>query len=144
MNTYRIAVDWDSTLVKPNWPAPATEYMPGAVEAMQALHAAGIQIIVNTLRLNPFNPTTSQRRDPGAVMTEELNIRDLLDRAGLTFVEIWTHPGKCPADLYVDDRGMYYAGTPRSWAAVTRKALSRAERDSEHPAFDFDMHMEGP
>lgn len=138
-NAYRIAVDWDGTLVVPNWPKAAEEWMPGAVEAMRELHEQGCQLIINTLRLNPYNPATSQSRGVHELMNEEGAIRSMLDNAGLTFVQIWTLPGKVPADLYIDDRAMYYPGTPRSWAAVTRKALAWADKDAEFPHFDFEV-----
>jgi hypothetical protein len=113
--------------------------MPGAVEAMRSLHEAGCQLIINTLRLNPFNPVTSQLREPVDMVNEEFNIRSFLDTAGLTFVSIWTLPGKVPADLFIDDRGMYYPGTPRSWAAITKKVIARADKEAEFPHFDLEV-----
>lgn len=127
-----IVVDLDGTLVESKWP-DLGDWMPGAINAMFAFHQAGYQIIVNSVRLLPFMPD-GQPRPAHEVAFETARVRDKLDRAGLTFIRIWTGPGKPPGAVYIDDKGERYGGRPGSWRAMTEKVLMRLGAES----FDYD------
>lgn len=120
---HNIVLDWDGTLVPSMWPEQPTEFLPGAVQALFTLHRAGHQLIVHSARLTPYDPVTSRKRDPGIVKQEVDYVRRTLDDKGLTFVKIWTLPGKPPGSAYVDDKAYRYTGRPRSWHAMTEKLL---------------------
>jgi hypothetical protein len=129
-------LDWDGTLVPAQWPERPTTWMPGAVANVRRLHAAGIKLVVFSARLSPWDPFTSQRRDPGHVASEIQYVRAMLDNAGLTFVDIWTKEGKPGGSVYVDDKAERYGGNKRSWDIVTDKILARlGKEDALFPAF---------
>ena len=135
---HTVVLDWDGTLVPAMWPERPTEFMPGAIEACRKMHDAGISLLVQSARLNPYNPWTSQRRPPGEVESETRWMRQMLDDAGLTYVRIWTLPGKASGDLYVDDKGVRYTGRPGSWKAVTEQVFALLGE----PVFpEFDMEV---
>lgn len=130
-------LDWDGTLVPAEWPNRPTEFMPGAVEAVFRLHRAGLKLVVNSARLNPYDPWTSRSRPPAEVEADYQYIRHTLDSKGMTFVDIWRLPGKPSGSAYVDDKGYRYTGRPGSWAAVTEKLLVTLTDDTAiFPAFD--------
>lgn len=130
-------IDWDGTAVKAMWPERPMEFMPGFVEAMNALHRAGIKLVIFSARLSPYDPWTSERRSPEIVANEVQYIRDLLDRHGLTFVDIWTKEGKPGGSVYVDDKAERYNGCRRCWDKVTAKILMRLTAEApQFPAFD--------
>lgn len=141
MNKHTIILDWDGTMVPARWPEQPREWMPGAVEVVKRLHATGkFHFKVQSARLNPYDPNTFQRRDPGMVAREVQYIRDMLDTAGLTFVDIWTLEGKASGDVYVDDKAERYNGRPRSWYALGEKILARFGcADAEFPPFDQEV-----
>lgn len=130
-------IDWDGTAVPSVWPGHAEEFMPGFEEAMRALHKAGVKLTIFSARLSPWDPWTGKRRPAHVVATETQIIRDMLDRAGLTFVRIWTREGKPGGSVYVDDKGLRYGGRPNSWAAVTEQILTRlGKEDAIFPDFE--------
>lgn len=132
-------VDWDGTLVPAAWPERPTEFMPGAVEAMFALHRAGWHLTVFSARLSPWDPWTSQRRPPEHTAGEVQYVRDMLDSRGLTFIDIWTREGKPGGDLYIDDKAERYNGRKGSWAALTDKILTRYTDEPIFPKFDQEV-----
>lgn len=126
-------IDWDGTAVPAMWPERPTEFMPGFVDAMRRLHRAGWKLTIFSARLSPWDPWTSMRRPPEHTAAEYQYVRDMLDRHGLTFVDIWTKEGKPGGDVYVDDKAERYGGTAKSWQRVTEKILLR--HDGKRPVF---------
>lgn len=127
-----IVLDWDGTLVKSAWPAQTREWMPGAVEAVKRLHATGrFQFVVFSARLNPHEYQTGYTvlRDPASVAADTHYIRDMLDWAGLTFVDIYTKPGKPSGEVYVDDKAERYNGHAKSWAKLADKIMLRFNQE---------------
>ena len=132
-------VDWDGTAVPSMWPGRPTEFMPGFVRNMKRLNKAGIRIVIQTARISPYDPWTSERRDPAVVAEEIAYIRDTLDRAGLGFIDIWTKDGKPGGSVYIDDKAERYGGRPGSWDKVTDKVLLRlGKEEAVFPAFDME------
>lgn len=130
---HTINVDFDGTLVPAMWPERPTELLPGAADAMRRFHEAGFAIRVWTARINPMDPWTGETR-PDDVVQEEIDyIRATLDRAGLTFVEIYTKPGKPGGSVYIDDKAERYNPGPRSWARMADKVILRLT--GEEPVF---------
>lgn len=130
---HAIAVDWDGTCVVPTWPERTTQWMPGAVEALRDLseHA---YVYIWTARISPMDPF-GNRRPPAEVEAEVRYIREMLDEAGLTQVDIYRGYGKPGATVYVDDKAERYRGREGSWAALTEKILARiAETPADFPA----------
>lgn len=133
--TPTIIVDLDGTLISRKWPDMG-DWMPGATEAMRTFHQAGLHIKVFSCRLSPYTPY-GRPREPYEVATEVQKVRALLDNAGLTFVDIWTLPGKPSGAVYIDDKAERYGGRPGSWKAMTEKVLLRAGKEDEiYPIFD--------
>lgn len=130
-------IDWDGTAVPAMWPERPTEFMPGFVDAMYRLHREGWVLTIFSARLSPFDPWTSRRR-PDAVVREEVQyVRTMLDNAGLSFVGIWTLPGKPGGTVYIDDKAERYSGTKGAWGRVVEKVLLR-EEEPYFPAFDME------
>jgi len=119
------------------WPDRPTEFMPGFVKNMKRLHREGVRLIIASARISPWDPWTGQRRDPAYVFAEVQAMRDLLDRHGLGFIDIWTKDGKPGASVYVDDKAERYGGRPGSWDKVTDKILLRlGKEDAVFPAME--------
>ncbi len=119
----RIAVDFDGTLVKPAWPGVG-EWYDGAISAMNTLNEAGHYVFLYTARLAPEWPDGSPR-DPSEVYTDTQIVREVLDSAGLTWMDIWTGAGKPNWDLLIDDKAMWFPGRDRSWKAILPKIMIR-------------------
>ena len=133
---HTVVVDWDGTAVPAMWPERPTEFMPGFVEAMKLMHRAGLKLVIFSARLSPYDPWTSERRPAEHVAAEVQYIRNLLDRYGLTFVDIWTKEGKPGGSVYIDDKAERYNGCRRCWEKVAAKVLMRlASERPEFPAF---------
>jgi hypothetical protein len=122
-------IDWDGTAVPAMWPERPTQFMPGFVENMKRLHREGIRIVIFSARISPWDPWTGQRRDIAHVVSETQYIRDMLDRAGLGYIDIWTREGKPGGSVYVDDKAERYTGRPGSWDKVTDKILLRLGKE---------------
>lgn len=56
-------------------------------------------------------------------------MRDMLDRAGLGFIDIWTKEGKPGGSAYIDDKAERYSGRAKSWDKVTDKILLRLGKE---------------
>lgn len=141
---HTIVLDWDGTLVEAKWPQMG-DWMPGAIAALLTMHEAGLHLLVFSARLSPYDPFTFQKREKAEVQTQYLGVRNKLDEAGLTFVDIWQLEGKPGGTVYVDDRGERYHGRPGSWRALTDKILSRCGMDlPECPEFDQTVVLDQP
>lgn len=125
----QVVIDWDGTAVPNVWPERAHEFMPGFVENMKRLHRAGVPLIIFSARYTPFDYVTLSPLPPHIPAGEVAYIRDMLDRAGLTFIDIWTKPGKPSGSVYVDDKGERYTGKARSWDRLTDKILIRLGKE---------------
>ena len=129
-------VDWDGTAVPACWPDQPKAFMPGFVANMHRLHRAGIHIKIASARLTPFDPWTGAPADPAHIEHERRYMRDLLDSHGLTFIDIWTQPGKPSGSVYIDDKAERYGGCKKCWNKVTDKVLMRlGKEDAMFPAF---------
>lgn len=137
---HTIIVDWDGTAVPSMWPDRPTEFMPGFVHAMRRFHKAGLRITIFSARLNPFDPWSggTLRRTDATIFEETQYVRMMLDRAGLTFVDIYTKEGKPGGTVYIDDKAERYGGRPGSWAKMEEKVLLRCGR--EEAAFPPQEH----
>jgi len=100
----RIAVDFDGTLVEKAWPGMG-DWIPGAVEAMKKLHEAGHTVFLYTARLSGRWPDGSER-NPAELVIETQLVRNMLDEAGLSWMEIWTGEGKPHWDLLIDRKSV--------------------------------------
>lgn len=136
---HTIVVDWDGTCVEAKWPDMG-DWLPGAKAALRQFHDKGCRVVIFSARLSPFDPWSSQRRSAAVVQTEFLKVRDMLDRAGLTFVDIWMTEGKPGGSVYIDDRAERYHGRPGSWTKLAQKVLMRLDlTEPELPVFDQDV-----
>jgi hypothetical protein len=137
---HTVILDWDGTLVPALWPERPTEFMPGAVDAVLAMHHAGLKLTVCSARMNPYDPYTGVKIAPALVAIEKDYIRNTLDRMGLTFVDIWDRPGKPSGSAYVDDKAYRYSGTKGAWKAVANTIIMHlAEQEPVFPAFPYDL-----
>lgn len=130
---HTVILDFDGTLVPNDWPNRPRTFMPGAIEAVFALHRAGMHQTVQTARMNPYDPWTGRLLDPAKPATEKTYIRQLLDGQGLTFVDIWDKPGKASGSAYVDDKAYRYSGTAGAWKALANTLIMRLT--AEEPPF---------
>lgn len=128
-------IDWDGTAVPQVWPDQPQEFMPGFVDNMRRFHNAGIKLVIASARLSPYDPWTGTEREPSYVHGEVAYMRNLLDQHGLTFIDIWTRPGKPGGSFYIDDKCDRYPGRPGSWDRVTDRVLLRLDKiEPEFPA----------
>lgn len=132
-------IDWDGTAVPSMWPERAMEFMPGFVKSMNRLHKAGIRAVISSARLSPWDPWTGLRRDPGFVAEEYQYVRDMLDRAGLGYIDIWMKEGKPGGSVYVDDKAERYGGRAKSWDRVTDRILMRLGKEDPHFPYLLDL-----
>jgi hypothetical protein len=126
---YPVIIDWDGTAVPMVWPELATEFMPGFVDNMRRLNRAGVRLMIFTASMTPFDAWTGAPKDPADVAIVHNHIRGLLDRHGLTFIDIWTKPGKPGGSVYVDDKAERYNGCAKCWDKVTTKILARLGKE---------------
>lgn len=137
---HTVIVDFDGTLAPAVWPDFPTTLLPGAREAMKLLHAEGLKLTVFSARLNPYDPHLSIERPKHEVQQDLLNMRNLLDREGLRFMDIWTLPGKPSGTVYVDDRGLRFNG---KWNKTAEKILLYCgKEEAVFPAFDMEAAAE--
>lgn len=112
----RLAIDWDGTCVENKWPAMG-DWLPGAIEGLHTLSQFAT-VIIHTSRIAPLELDERTPRPPGLVQGEINRIREMLDEAGLTGVEVWNKPWKPGATAYLDDKAVRFPGRPGSWKAV--------------------------
>ena len=122
---HTIIIDWDGTAVPAMWPERPQNFMPGFVEAMERLHAAGYHLQIFSARLNPIDPWTKQRRSKEVMDEEVAYIRNMLDGAGLSYIDIWVREGKPGGSVYVDDKAERYHGCNGCWRRMADKILMR-------------------
>jgi hypothetical protein len=145
MRRHTIVIDWDGTLVPNEWPRQPTTWMHGAREAMDCFHAAGFGLTVFSARMNPYDPVSGKLLDKARPAIEKQYIRGMLDSHGYTFVDIWDKPGKPSASLYIDDKGIRYAGTKGAWKAVTTQVmLHLTGTPPQFPAMPLSDELEAP
>lgn len=122
-----IAVDFDGTLFRDAFPAVG-EVIPGAVDAMRALHRAGHYIIIWTCRhgdrlLDAINALTAH-----GIPFDRVN-----DHNPANAAKYGGESGKkVYADVYIDDRNL--GGFP-GWAAAMRMI---ADKEAEYAGDRFD------
>ena len=122
-----IAVDFDGTLFRDAFPAVGG-VIPGAVDAMRALHRAGHYIIIWTCRhgdrlLDAINALTAH-----GIPFDRVN-----DHNPANVAKYGGESGKkVYADVYIDDRNL--GGFP-GWAAAMRMI---ADKEAEYAGDRFD------
>jgi capsule biosynthesis phosphatase len=118
----RIAIDLDGTICpikKPEQTYADLLPLPGAVERIRELRAAGHYIIIQTAR----NMATRQS-NVGQVMKHVGKITlNWLDQHGVEYDEIYF--GKPNAEIYLDDRALRFT----SWQDITEEKLIQEGRD---------------
>lgn len=117
----RIAIDLDGTICPikgPNQSYAELEPLPGAVERLRQLRAAGHYVIILTAR----NMATCQSNVGKVMKNIGKTTLDWLERYGVEYDEVYF--GKPNAEVYLDDRGIRFT----SWAEVTDELLEREAR----------------
>lgn len=117
----RIVIDLDGTICAikaPHQSYADVEPLPGAVEQIRALRAAGHYVIILTAR----NMATCQS-NLGKVMKNVGKLTlDWLDQYGIEYDEIYF--GKPNAEVYIDDRAIRFA----NWEEITDELLTKKAR----------------
>lgn len=117
----RVAIDLDGTICPLKQPGQSyadLEPLPGAVERIRELRAAGCYVIIITAR----NMATCAA-NVGMVMKNVGKITlDWLERHGVEYDEIYF--GKANAHVYIDDRALRFT----AWEDVTRERLAEEAR----------------
>lgn len=132
---HTIVYDLDGTLLTNAWP-DLGDWQRDAIDVVRYYLDQGVSGTVFSARLSPYDPFTMQERDPGVVLAETYRVRNMLDRAGLQDLDIWTLPGKPGASVYVDDRAIWYPGRPGSWKRMVPKINRRLKmEDPKLPVF---------
>jgi capsule biosynthesis phosphatase len=118
----RIAIDLDGVICPVKSPRESYETLeplPGAVEHLRELRAAGCYIIITTAR----NMATCES-NVGKVMKNVGKLTlEWLDRYGVEYDEIYF--GKPNAHIYIDDRGLRFS----NWEAITPESLKLEARE---------------
>lgn len=99
-----VLCDFDGTLYpwEPIMSEPAP--LPGAIAAMQRLHAAGLRLVIFTSRLSPLWLIDAGHEEG----EQRAHIEKLLIRDGIPYDEITAE--KQPAEFYIDDRAIRFDG----------------------------------
>lgn len=117
----RIVIDLDGTICpikKPGQTYSDLKPLPGAVERIRELRAAGHYIIIQTAR----NMATRQS-NLGQVMKHVGKVTlDWLERYDVEYDELYF--GKPNAEVYIDDRAIRFEG----WEMITDERLAREAR----------------
>jgi capsule biosynthesis phosphatase len=107
----RICIDLDGVICRLREPGQSyadLEPVPGAVEKLRALKAAGHYLIINTAR----HMKTCQGNVGQVVARQGAVTLEWLSRHGIQYDEIYF--GKPHAQVYLDDNAMRF----ESWAAI--------------------------
>jgi capsule biosynthesis phosphatase len=118
----RIAIDLDGTLCPIKGAHERYEDLPplpGAVERVRQLRAAGHYVIIVTAR----NMKTCEANVGRVLKNVGFITLDWLARHGIEYDEI--HFGKPNAEVYIDDRALRFS----SWDGITDDVLARTARD---------------
>lgn len=107
----KICIDLDGTICALRRPGEGYADvlpLPGAVEKLRALKAAGHYLIVMTAR----HMATCQSNVGLVVARQGKTLFDWLERHAVPFDEVWF--GKPHADIYIDDNALRF----ESWGAI--------------------------
>lgn len=118
----RIVVDLDGTICEirqPNQSYADVAVLPGAVERLKALRAAGHYIIIQTAR----NMKTCESNVGKVMKNVGLITLDWLERHDIEYDEIYF--GKPNAELYIDDRALRFS----DWDNLTDNLLEKLARE---------------
>ncbi len=122
-----IALDLDGTLVEKKWPEIGM-WLPGAREAVRTMIEDGHTPYIYSARLSS-RYTNGTLKEPALVFESRQAVRDLLDHADLSEVDIFE--GDKPFwHVLVDDRAMRFPGRTNSWKRITPAVLARARAES--------------
>jgi len=124
----RIMVDWDGTCVTNTWPEMSTEWMPGAVRALHKLSEFA-DVVIYTARIGRGPEGPFPEKSDAEIQTQINYIRQMLDEAGLPWIEIWNKPWKPGAMAYVDDKAVHYTGHKRAWDDLVDKLAAMAGKE---------------
>ena len=132
MTRYDVAIDWDGVIYQyltPIGDGPASAMpdapVPGAIEWLEALHRAGLSMVIHSTRLSvsDFDGVFDAMR---AYLAEHGCAAEVID--GL---DLWIHYGKPRARVYVDDRGFRFDGRfPDPAELVALDVWNRVDRDA--------------
>jgi capsule biosynthesis phosphatase len=117
----RIAIDLDGTICRVKRADESyadVEPLPGAVDRLRELRAAGHYVIILTAR----NMATCESNVGKVMKNVGLTTLEWLERHGIEYDEIFF--GKPNAEVYIDDRGLRFNG----WEEITEEALQRKAR----------------
>lgn len=123
MTRKRIALDYDGTIVASAWPAHGKPE-PGAAAAIKRLMQQ-YEVVIFTTRIASRDVDEQTPRSGVEIAKEIRGIDRKLKQMGLPYLEVWQHPWKIGADLYVDDKALHYDG---SWL-TTESDIYRRLRD---------------
>ena len=112
------AVDFDGVIVEERWPEIG-QLMPGAVEAMQAIHRAGWWIVINTCRAGRLAEEARAFLLDAGIPFDRFN--ENLEHRSQRF---GSDSRKISADVYIDDRNL--GGFP-GWPVVLEQLLADKE-----------------
>lgn len=112
----RLAVDFDLCMVEATTPL---KWRPWAKETLKALFASGHSLILLSHRCTPSIPTLDSQKEAASfyrwglspisasgpwVAFAEMRTFLKAEEAWELFEEVWTHPGKPTADLFIDGK----------------------------------------
>lgn len=117
-----VCVDFDLTLVGWGDLDVIPEPLPGAVEAVRSLQAAGYEVVIFTSRLSPTwwaaHVGTGETRDIEDFGWRQGDIvRQSLDAMGLPGLRVTAE--KIPALAYIDDRAVTFRGWDEALSSLT-------------------------
>ena len=126
MNSLTIAVDFDGTIVKHEYPNIG-ELVPGAIDALILFKLMGLKIVLNTMRGDKELAEAVQFLKENGITLDGVNRADN---------QSWTTSPKVYAQFYIDDAAI---GTPLihglharpyvNWEEVTEILLTRLRKE---------------